>query len=30
MIDYLEGYILLSYRNHIVYLDVNKHVSESN
>lgn len=22
MIDYLNGYILLSFRNHIVYLDV--------
>ena len=29
MIDYLEGYILLAYRNHIVYLDVSKHVEES-
>ena len=26
MIDYLAGYILLSFRNHIVYLDVCKHV----
>ena len=29
MIDYLEGYVLLAYRNHIVYLDVSKHVEES-
>jgi len=29
MIDYLEGCILLSYRNHIVYLDVGKYVSDS-
>ena len=26
MIDFLNGYILIAFRNHIVYLDVQKHV----
>ena len=29
MIDYLDGYILISYRNHIVYMDVCEYVNGS-